>query len=168
MALSIVSCSSKDKDAKKPADYGNYGADFARKLSVQYPGRKAYSSDEAYAGDMIAEELEKYGFEVKKQKFSNANGQSSQNYVVHIEGKGFIEVDEDGNKIGEIRRKAVIGAHYDSFLGLEEIPDDRSYDAISDNSSGVGCIITIARHIMDYKDIGFDVDLVLFGASTDN
>ena len=67
----------------------------------------------------------------------------------------------------EINRIAVIGAHYDSALSQEEIPEGYTYDGIDDNASGVGCLMTIAKQIRMYTDIGFDVYLVFFGAGND-
>lgn len=168
LTTSLTACK-KDSDAEetKPASYGTYGAEFARELAVSYPGRKAYTNDESYAADLIKGEFEKLGYTVKEQEFTGTGG-VSKNLIISIEGEGFIHVDEESGAESNVRRKAVIGAHYDSQFSDMDIPSDRTYDAISDNASGIGCLLTLAKNIKDAKGIGFDVDIVAFGASTDN
>ena len=39
-----------------------------------------------------------------------------------------------------------------------------TYDGLSDNASGVGCLLTALNHIKEYKDLGYDVYFVAFGA----
>ena len=166
----FAGCSKTDKETEeiKPAAFGTYGCELARDLSHKYPGRKAYSAEEASAAEYIKAEFEKLGYSVDTQTFKGRGG-NSQNLIVHIGGDGFTAVEEGTSiKTGDIRRRAVIGAHYDSFYSASEIPSDRSYDAISDNASGIGCLLTVAKQIREYQDIGFDVDIVAFGASTDN
>ena len=167
MLFSLASCKGGDTESNKPADFGTYGSDFARKLAKDYPYRKAYSEDEKSAGKMIKKEFEKLGYKVKEQTFTNGSN-TSANYIIHIEGNGFIEVGKDGKKTKDIRKKAVIGAHYDSKYSSYELPEDSTFDGISDNASGIGCLVTIAKEIKNYKDIGFDIDIVAFGAGEDN
>ena len=166
LMLSFASCSS-DEDAlpKLPADYGTYGADFARELAAQYPCRKAFSDQEEQAGEMIEQEFRSLGYEVEKQTFSNMYGAYSANYIVRIEGDGFIEMNEDGSG-SEIRKTVVIGAHYDNAYATTDLPSDCTYDGISDNASGIGVLMTIASRIQEYDKLGFDVILVAFGASS--
>ena len=162
--IPVAGCS-EDAEKTKPADYGTYGADFAREFASSYPFRKAFSSQEASAGDMIEEELTELGYDVEKQTFT-AEGGSSSNYIVRIEGQGFVDETDDGDLV-DVRKTVVIGAHYDSSFSAEELVDGNEtygYDGISDNASGVGCLMTVAKQIADYKDIGFDVILVFFGA----
>ena len=162
--IPVAGCS-EDEEKTKPADYGTYGADFAREFASSYPFRKAFSSQEASAGDMIEEELTELGYDVEKQTFT-AEGGSSSNYIVRIEGQGFVDETDDGDLV-DVRKTVVIGAHYDSSFSAEELVDGNEtygYDGISDNASGVGCLMTVAKQIADYKDIGFDVILVFFGA----
>lgn len=157
----LAACS-EEKTSTTPADYGSYGADFARELASSYPYRKAFSAQEASAGSMIEAELTELGYEVEKQAFS-AEGGSSNNYIVRVEGKGFVDEAEDGS-LEDVRQTVVIGAHYDSSYSAEEIPEGYTYDGISDNASGVGCLMTVAKEISAYTDIGFDVIIVFFGA----
>ena len=157
----IASCSD-EQESKIPADYGTYGADFAREFASAHPYRKAFSSEEAAAGTMIEDELTELGYEVEKQSFT-AEGGSSSNYIVRVEGKGFVNETESGD-LEDVRKTVVIGAHYDSSFSAEEVPEGYTYDGISDNASGVGCLMTIAKEISSYTDVGFDVIIVFFGA----
>ncbi|HPG64296.1 MAG: M28 family peptidase [Saccharofermentanaceae bacterium] len=162
----FVGCLDGDsKNAVYPAAYGSYGADFARELAESYPFRKAFTEQEREAGEMIKSELEELGLTVEVQSFTNAEGASSQNYIVNIPGQGFLAVDDDGN-YNTIKKTIVIGAHYDSFFAQEEIPEGYTYDGIDDNASGVGCLMTIASQISNYNNLGFDVELVFFGAGS--
>lgn len=167
--FSLTSCGEDDdnKVEVKPASYGSYGADFARKLATEHPFRKAYSDGEASTGIMIKDEFESLGYEVEVQTFKNAYGSESHNYVIHIEGDGFIEVDDNDNP-SDIRRLVVIGAHYDDAFSADEVPSDYNYNGISDNASAIGCLVTIASEIRNYTSIGFDVDIVAFGAGGDS
>lgn len=165
MMLTAVCCDDSNEETVKPAAYGSYGSDFARELAKKYPYRKAYSYSEKEAGIMIKEEFEELGYKVESQEFTSENG-SSVNYIIHFEGSGFVEPDGKGN-VKEIRRKVIIGAHYDSAFSADEVPEGYTYDGISDNASGIGCLVTIAKEIKNIGDIGFDVDIVAFGAGGD-
>ncbi len=155
--IPLASCSKKDGSDKAPAAFGPYGASVARELADKYPFRKAYSDGERGAGEFIKTRFEELGYDVKVQEFSGSAGRLSHNYIVSIEGKGFF--DENGD---EVRRKVVIGAHYDD--ALSELDTAGGYNGISDNASGIGCILTIASKIRTYEDMGFDIDIVAFGA----
>lgn len=165
----FTACDDEASETVKFADYGTYGSDFARELATEYPYRKPYSDQEYQAGLMIKNEFESLGYQVVSQPVSTESG-TSYNYFVKIDGKGFIETIEDDAYTGqesEIRRTVVIGAHYDSFFSAEEIPEGYTYDGISDNASGIGCIMTIAKEIKSYTELGFDVTIVAFGAGND-
>lgn len=161
LLVPLAGCS-EEQESKAPADYGTYGADFAREFASAHPYRKAFSSEEAAAGAMIEDELTELGYEVETQSFS-AEGGTSCNYIVRIEGQGFVNETDDGD-LEDVRRTVVIGAHYDSSFSAEEAVEGYAYDGISDNASGVGCLMTVAKEIAAYTDIGFDVDIVFFGA----
>lgn len=161
LLLPLAGCS-EEQESKIPADYGTYGADFAREFASAHPYRKAFSTEEAAAGSMIEDELTELGYEVEKQSFS-AEGGTSNNYIVRIEGKGFINETDDG-ELEDVRKTVVIGAHYDSSFSAEEAVEGYAYDGISDNASGVGCLMTVAKEISTYTDVGFDVVIVFFGA----
>ena len=84
----LTSCkSNKDKNGK-PADYGTYGSDLARKIAADFPDRKPYSAGEKAAGEAIKEEMIKLKYEPVVQTFKTKNG-TSTNYVVKIPGTGF-------------------------------------------------------------------------------
>lgn len=165
----LAGCSS-DGEELLPADFGSYGAEFARSLATQFPYRKAYSAEENQAGAFICEELQNLGFEVETQSFAGMYGGNSYNYVVRVSGTGFISVDEESPSLStsDTRRIAVIGAHYDSKFSASDVPEGYSYDGISDNASGIGCLMTIAAQISNYTNNGFDVILVAFGAGNDD
>lgn len=165
--IPVVSCSDDDNETLLQADYGSYGADIAREFASLYPYRRAYSQEEAEAGEYIRSQFEELGYEVSKQDFTNLYGGTSANYIVNISGKGFFSVDDYGNP-QEVRRTIVIGAHYDDAFSAGQVDASYNYDGISDNASGIGCLLTIASQIKNYEDLSFDVILVAFGAGNDN
>ena len=181
ICLAFASC--KDEDTKKviPADYGSYGADIARELAQQFPNRTAYSADEAAAGAYIEGKMKDMGYEPIVQSFTGSSGLSSNNYIVKIEGSGFYVEDDSGNYNLE-KKIAIIGAHYDTLMTYApepveteegEEPEETtgptySYDGISDNASGIGCLLTALAQAKDYTEMGYDVYFVAFGAGSDN
>lgn len=162
-----TSCSKNNAPTLTP-EYGTYGADFARELATTYPYRTAYSSSESAAGEMIEDELIDLGFDVEVQPFYGSNGSISNNYIVRIEGDGFMALDEETGEYSLIHRTAVIGAHYDVPVSSSSVSYGSVYNGISDNASGIGCIMTVASQIKNYKNNGFDVIIVAFGAGTDD
>lgn len=165
--IPVTSCSDDDDEVILQADYGSYGADIAREFALLYPYRRAYTEQEAAAGEYIRSKFEELGYEVSKQDFSNLYGGTSSNYIVNISGKGFFSIDEFGNP-QEVRRTIVIGAHYDDAFSEGQVDSSYGYDGISDNASGIGVLLTIAAQIKNYEDLSFDVILVAFGAGNDN
>ncbi len=188
----LSSCKKKDKSSDKPADYGTYGADIAREIATNFPGRKAYSSDEKKTGEYIEEKIKELGYTPEVQTFQGADGGTSNNYIVKVEGTGFYVAKDDGTFELE-HRTALIGTHYDAAIlpdYLEESDEDEEdeedeeeegeedaepteapkfvFDGISDNASGTACILTALRAFKDYKNIAYDVCFVFFGAGTDN
>ena len=173
LLLCIFTSCSDGVEEKIPADFGTYGADFARELASQFPYRKAYSGEENQAGAFIRDELENLGFEVEVQSFNSVYGGISYNYIVRVNGAGFVDVSMDNPSTDDVesvptRKTAVIGAHYDSAFAQNEVPAEYAYDGISDNASGIGCLMTIAAQISNYTENGFDVILVAFGAGNDD
>lgn len=167
MMLGILSgCSSENSESLLPADYGSYGADFAREFARQYPYRRSFTPEENSAGEMIRDEFKSLGYEVLTQEFYSLYSKLSYNYYIKIEGQGFKEVDSKGDA-KDVRKIAVIGAHYDTLMGMNDVNSDYTYDGISDNASGVGCLVTIAQQIKNYHP-DYDVYIVAFGASNDN
>ncbi|MCR5615086.1 MAG: M28 family peptidase [Saccharofermentans sp.] len=181
ICLAFASC--KDEDTKKviPADYGSYGADIARELAALYPNRSAYSVDEASAGGYICDKMKELGYDPEIQTFTGSSGQTSHNYIVKIEGSGFYVEDDSGNYNLE-KKIAIIGAHYDTLMTYVPEPAETeegeepeetagptySYDGISDNASGIGCLLTALARAKDYTEMGYDVYFVAFGAGSDN
>lgn len=177
----ICSCK-KEEEVQLPADFGTYGADFARNLATEYPYRKAYSIQEQLAGIMIKEEFEALGYEVQTQPFTSENGENSNNYIAMYKGSGFYSKNNDTGEYIPTERYIVIGAHYDSSYTREELDaynaaqveekgEDAvtySYDGINGNASGVGALMTCAKEINSYNKLGFNVIFVAFGASTDD
>ncbi|MCQ2515982.1 MAG: M28 family peptidase [Saccharofermentans sp.] len=166
-ATPLVACSDDGDEVLLQADYGSYGSDIAREFASLYPYRAPYTMEEAQAGLYIKNKFEELGYEVSEQVFTNESGQSSTNYFVSYSGRGFINIDEYGNP-EEVRRTIVIGAHYDDIFSVGAVDPSYNYDGISDNASGVGCLLTIAAQISNYEDLPFDVYLVAFGAGNDN
>ena len=182
-SICLIMAACKDEDTTKviPADYGPYGADIARELASQYPNRTAYSADEAAAGSYIADKMKELGYEPIVQSFTGSSGLVSNNYIVKIEGSGFYVEDANGNYNLE-KRIAIIGAHYDTAMVYSPEPVETeegeepveiegpvySYDGISDNASGIGCLLTALSQAEKYTEMGYDVYYVAFGAGTDD
>ena len=150
--IPLCSCSGDGDEVALQADYGTYGADIAREFASLYPYRRAYSAEEAQAGEYIRSKFEELGYEVSKQDFTNLYGGTSANYIVNISGRGFFSLDDYGNP-QEVRRTIVIGAHYDDAFSADQVDPSYSYDGISDNASGIGCLLTIAEQIKNYEDL---------------
>ena len=162
MSLGFCSCSKvkSKKNSGKPADYGSYGAEFARNFAGQFPFRTAGSEQEKAAGQKIEEELKSFGYDVTVQPV----GGKSANYFIKREGKGIYTENEDGS-FELSKRTVVIGAHYDSFMKKKDVPEDHSYDGIDDNASGVAAAMTVAKKLAEYDDNPFDVYVVFFASS---
>lgn len=194
--LLLSSCKNKNKNAEKPADYGSFGSDIAREIAKKYPDRRPYSTGESQTGAYIEEKIKELGYQPEVQSFNGSDGGSSNNYIVRIEGTGFYCAKDDGTFELE-HRVAIIGTHYDAAL-LPEFVEEESYDededyddedyededdeyeeeetseikyvfdGISDNASGTACILTALMAYRDYKNVGYDVWFVFFGAGTDD
>ena len=162
MLPGFCSCSKKkgNSSSEKPADYGSYGAEFARNFAGQFPFRTANSEQEKAAGQKIEEELKSFGYDVTVQPV----GDKSANYFIKREGKGIYTENDDGS-FELSKRTIVVGAHYDSFMKKKDVPEDHSYDGIDDNASGVAAAMTVAKELADYDDNPCDVYVVFFGAS---
>ena len=182
LVLSLFTGCKKDDGSKIPADFGSYGADLARELASKYPFRKAYSSEEAQAGEMIRAEFEKLGYEVQVQSFTGSDGKQSNNYVAIRKGSGFYSKSDGTTDYIPTERYVVIGAHYDSKYSKKDLDKfnasqkeekgDKAvtydYDGINDNASGIGALMTCARELPNYSNMAYNVILVAFGASSDD
>ena len=62
-SLLLTSCKKDDGKKIRPADYGSYGSDLARKIAADHPDRKPYSEGEKATGEFIKEEMTKLKFE---------------------------------------------------------------------------------------------------------
>lgn len=172
----------KNDDSGIPADFGTYGADFARSLAKTYPFRKAYSEEEAKAGEMIRAEFDKLGYEVQVQPFTGSDGKQSNNYVAIRKGAGFYSKSEGTGDYINTERYVVIGAHYDSKYSRKDLDKFNAsqkeekgdnavvydYDGINDNASGIGALMTCAKELPEYSNMAYNVILVAFGASSDD
>ena len=186
--LVLSSCKEKNKSDVKPADYGTYGADIAREIAERFPERQAYTDGEKRTGEYIEEKIREMGYTPEVQSFHGAETGVSNNYIVKFEGTGFYCEKADGTFELE-HRVALIGTHYDASLlpeyvennedeeDEEEDEDDDEtatteakyvFDGISDNASGTACILTALKAYKDYKNVGYDVWFVFFGAGTDH
>jgi len=182
LIMSVFAGCKKDDGSNVPADFGTYGADFARNLAKTYPFRKAYSTEESQAGEMIRAEFEKLGYEVQVQPFTGSDGKQSNNYVAIRKGAGFYSKSEGTTDYISTERYVVIGAHYDSKYSKKELDKynasqkeekgDKAvtydYDGINDNASGIGALLTCAKELPNYGNMAYNVIFVAFGASTDN
>ncbi len=185
LSMFVTSCKSGDDKKLKPADYGSYGADFARQLAKDFPDRAPYSEGEKSAGEVIRQEMVKLKYEPEVQSFTTKNG-TSANYVVKIQGTGFYDLNEGGD-VKMKHRIAIIGAHYDNLPpadkkkstvnaksttkkdGTTEAPAlEYSYDGINDNASGTACLLTAMKAFSEYPPFSYDVYFVAFGAGNDD
>lgn len=177
----LSACSKKEEETPTGiANYGNQGADFARKLASSFPQRFPYSSQEAAAADLIVDELKKLGYEAGKQTFSvqdqEGGVKQSANVIARLSGQGFQAVSKQGSSEDTAPSSVrddlimIIGAHYDT--PLVEVPADDDPEApappdgIHNNAAGVAALLTAAR-IMRQETPGYDVIFVFFGAGTD-
>lgn len=124
MFVSMTGCSNDaPTEDSKPADFGETGSDFALDLAQSWPNRSPGSDQEKQAAKAIEQAFLDLGYEPEVQTFTyidnNSEVISSQNIVVEIPGKGFTVSDEEG-KTAEVRKTAVIGAHYDVSVTAEQ------------------------------------------------
>ncbi|HNZ63046.1 MAG TPA: M28 family peptidase [Bacillota bacterium] len=183
LLLSAASCSKHSNNTNDSiADYGNSGADFARRLAAQYPRREPFSSQEKDASAFISNQLSQYGYQTEIQEFSAtaADGSTgtSRNVIARLKGSGFHyapKTKESGGQASPERYDnliMIIGAHYDT-PAVREAPREEGVteiieaDGIHNNASGVAAVMTAARVMRDVKP-GYDVIFVFFGAGTDS
>lgn len=147
---------------------GMEGVDFAKSLTSLYPYRKAYSDQERNAASLIADELKDMGYTPETVSFG-ADKKISRNIIIRIPGNGFLiptSNDSDSTEI-TIRRKVILGAHYDTAIGIEKRNDYPDYDGIQGNASGVGALISAAKELKKLQ-MGYDIIIVFFGAGNDD
>lgn len=177
LLLPLVSCA-KEVESKVAGEYGEQASLTAFRLAAENPFRSAYSAGERATAAAIKSQLDALGVPYQIQGFSGAGGQS-ENIIVRFEGRGFhreqtVATDIAGRPdakqpVGEFRQTIVVGAHYDSPIAAEKSLEMPQYDGISDNASGVAALLQIIDQVKQSRDkLGFDVDFVFFGASSDN
>lgn len=196
--LLLTSCKSKNKGDGKPADYGTYGSDIAREIASKFPDRRAYSAGESQTGAYIEEKIKELGYTPEVQSFQGSGGTSANYivrvegtgfYCAQDDGSFTLEhrvaiigTHYDADLYSEYRpdeedEEEYDDEDYDEDYDDEEYDDEDEteetepefrYDGISDNASGTACVLTALKAFKDYKDVGFDVWFVFFGASTDN
>jgi len=149
-------------------NWGIEGVDFAKSLSWLFPYRKAYSEQEKNAASLIADELKSMGYTPETASFGKDN-KISRNIIIRISGSGFLLPSSNQSEATEItiRKQVIIGAHYDTVIGIEKRDDYPDYDGIQGNASGVGALISLAKELKKVQ-MGYDIVLVFFGAGSDN
>ena len=178
----LISCKEKEEE-RAPADFGSYGADFARNLASRCPFRKAYSQQEDIAGNIIKSEFATLGFDVQTQSFTGSDGQTSNNIVAISKGAGFYSKSSDDGDYIHTERYIVVGAHYDTKYSAEELEaynkelaesakdesvEPLKYDGINGNASGIGALMTCAKELKGYTSMAYNIIFVAFGASGDD
>ena len=167
LSSGLLGSCSKSVQVSPGMNLGSEGIDFAKKLVTQYPFRKAYSTQEKGAADLIVAELKDMGYKPEVVTFGTDTS-ISQNIIVKIPGNGFQSEVSNANSSQEatIKKQVIAGAHYDTAIGIEQREKYPDYDGIQENASGVGALISIAKELKK-KSNGYDVILIFFGAGND-
>lgn len=168
LAATLLGSCNNNTNVSPGMNVGPEGVAFAKKIAAQFPYRKAYSQQEKGVASLIETELKDMNYKPEVVTFGTDKS-ISQNIIVKIEGKGFQEENSkaDSSTDSMIRKQVIIGAHYDSFIGIEQKATFPDYDGIQENASGVGALISIAKELKGSNN-GYDVILVFFGAGNDN
>lgn len=124
LLAAMTGCGSDEPDKIiRPADYGDYGSDFAHDFAQEWPNRTPGSVQEKQAAEAIETAFLDLGYEPEVQAFTYIGASSevisSQNVIVRIPGTGFTVSDEEG-ETSEVRKTVVIGAHYDVSVTAEQ------------------------------------------------
>lgn len=187
-------CSGNAAKSERPASFGSYGSDFAKKIALTLPARSPGSEGEQKTGDLIIAEFKALGYEpvVSSFTFKAADGSSktSRNISVRIPGTGLEKKNADGTT-QSISRQVIVGAHYDAIATADQIakakadaikatvsgattaktaaaaPTWANFNGITDNAASIGALMVVARE-MKRKRTGYDVVLVAFGAGKSN
>ncbi len=183
----LAGCDQPPEEVAPVADYGNLGAQYARKIAMDTPRRGPFTAEERQAAEIIRVAWEKMGYTPQWMPFTVQHEDGavwhSQNVVVRIPGHGFRVADANSDAVREVRRQVIVGAHYDTWFSEprtdaqgEPLPPvagadyeacveayEAGYDGINDNASGIGALLALARELYDTA-CGYDVVLVAFGA----
>ena len=123
-ALFLPACQSEEPETPQYADYGTFGSKFALRLARTYPYRSPGSAQEKAAGDLIVTALEDMGYTpvVTRFSYSGLDGtyRTSRNISITIPGTGFVRSRADGSQ-ETFRRQVIVGAHYDTFVSLQDV-----------------------------------------------
>jgi alkaline phosphatase isozyme conversion protein len=165
--LGTSSCSeANEEDTVIPADYGTYGAGLAEEIVTRFPYRKAYTQGEKSTGEYIRDTFKSLGYTVEEQTFSSIVGiGTSTNYIIRIDGEGFMIPDGSGI-YRSVDKQVIVGAHYDTIYGSQDAATYPTFNGIQDNAAGIASLLTLAKEIKG-KSFGYDVVLVAFGAGND-
>lgn len=124
MSMAVAACSQEEPQEKtKPADYGSYGLDMAVEIANTWPNRSPGTAQERETAEFIEAAFADLGYEPEVNKFTYQTevGEvySSQNIVVNIDGQGF-EVEAEDGSTTSVRRRVIVGAHYDVAITSEQ------------------------------------------------
>ncbi|NLW12133.1 MAG: M28 family peptidase [Clostridiaceae bacterium] len=124
LIIAMTGCNDEaPTEVSKPANYGEYGSDFAYDLASNWPYRSPGSRQEKQAADAIEQAFSDLGYEPEVQAFTYIGADSdiisSQNIIVRIPGAGFT-IGEEGGTTSQVRKTVVIGSHYDVSVTAEQ------------------------------------------------
>ena len=172
LAIVLSACSSNT--IPEVLQYDDYGEKQALYLAENYPHRPAGSEAEAKAAEYINSKFNELGYKTEVSEFSSDNGIESKNIIVKIPGKGFVASEDADDTFanpiyegsaksayGLFNRQVIVGARYDTNPNN---PD--ANQGISDNASGVGALLQLARKLKDYT-MGYDIVLIALGGGFD-
>ncbi len=155
--------------------YGTYGADVATHIARTYPRRVAGQDAERQTAQYIKEQFTDLGYSFEEQTVNLSSGGTSSNIIVRIPGKGFVANESSDENLnyevydrraksadGLFNRSVIVAARYDSDPNSPE-----GNQALSDNASGVGALLTLARQLKEYT-MGYDITLIALGGGYDN
>lgn len=140
VCLSIVlsACSSGDA-SDKVADYGSYGAEWAKSFVEEVPFRNPYSEGEKQAAELIKTEIEKLGYSYEIQSFSDPanSANQSQNIIVQIKGSGFRVDPENPDPVAFLRNDPALDSTYVPGINTEptEVGETRSSTQETDSTA---------------------------------
>lgn len=146
-------------------DFIEYDSLAVKNRSGRYPGSDAEKNSALY----IHEYLSQLSTFKAVENVTTKDGLQSFEFDSNIDNLRHISqnVIFIKNAETETDKKVIIAAHYDSaYLG--EFPDGQpSYDAINDNAGAVALLLNLASQL-DKITLPFNVEIVFFGASTNN
>lgn len=171
--ITLASCSTAR--VHELAEYDDYGANIAQDIARNYPIRVAGSEAETATANYIKGEFAELGYRYEEQMVSLSNGSSTNNIIVNIPGKGFVASESSDEDLdyevydrrarpeeGLFHRQVIVAARYDTDPNAAE-----GNQGASDNASGVGALLTLAKSLKEYS-MGYDIVLIALGGGWDN